>query len=250
MMAMMQAIGGVVILVLASQYLLGPLVVRTTAWHPARFNFTASAPGFEPLPETKKHAGTVRELEAMGFEFLHRSGVPGPARGLATFLRAPGDGAFVYVASLKSGTKSVEFVEFCHWYENNKLLVVNNSPEIPGIGSLPQQQMVRLPHLTDLAELYGAFRSIFLYLQSQGLRPVCLHESEILPSVDRVLNEEAEYFRALGYFYPARSDRFGLTLKGAALMTWRQCFPIKQIINHRDRRQSGELLMRAWGGAR
>lgn len=249
-MTIVQIFGAVLMLILASQYLIGPLVIRATASHPARFNFTAGAPGCEQLPESKSHAGMVRELQDMGFEFLQQTGVPGPATGLATFLYAPGDGAFVYVASLKAGLKSVKFVEFCHWYEDNKLLVVNNNPEILGVGRFPQRQMVRLPHLTDLAELYGAFRSIFLYGQSGGLKPICLQESDIMPSVDRLLNEEVEYFLARGFFHPANNEHVRLTFKGAVLMTWRQCFPIKQIIDYRDRQQSGELLMRAWGGLR
>lgn len=247
MLDILQTAGTLVLLVLGIQYLVGPLIVRATLWYPARFNLSAGAPGYERLPESAQHASWVAELEDLGFELLQQTGVPGSSVALASFLHAPGDGAFAYVASIKSGPKQVEYVEFAHWQAGGRLLVVNNCSELLGLGDYPPRRAVRLPQIQDLAELYGAFRAIFLYEKRAGHAPLRLHPGEITASMDRFLAEEGAYFHSEGYFQPPRDDRHRLTMKGALRMTWRQCFPVKQIINRRECRDAGRLLMRAWG---
>jgi len=133
-------------------------------------------------------------------------------------------------------------VEFTQMYSDGTLLNVNNTAVFGVYPEWEKKVAYRFPHVSDLVELLDVAERIIKTRNSKA-EPVAMVDGKEFEAVESHLNEELDRLIKLGW---VSSRLFGgerrLTMKGAVLMTWKMCWPIKFILNQRDVRRSMKVL--------
>jgi hypothetical protein len=180
-------------------------------------------------------------LESQGFVRLQSSGFQGAARARVTLFHHA-DGTVAYTASLESGGKRLEFCEFGAVFRDGDFLMVNNSSQILGLPEAGPRILYRLPQLESPLELHEAFLKLRDEQVRRGRTLLGIAPDRVAAVIDDYLNSESAWFAAAGYFRPSTPEQLRPTLKGALVLTWRQCFPVRQWIDHSGRRASIRAL--------
>lgn len=228
-------------LVMLVQYLVGPILVWMNYRHPARYRLSEGEPGVTPLDPTPAHSANCMALESLGFMRLQTSGLQGPTQARVTLFQHA-DGTIAYAASMQSGSMRLEYCEFAQSFHDGRYLVVNNSRQIMGLPEVGSRILYRLPQFDSPLELYAAWLQLLNKHIQQGRQPDHVAPDQVTRAIDDYMNAESARLTETGFFRASTPEQLRPTVKGALMLTWRQCFPVKQWIDYNDRAASKRAL--------
>ena len=136
-------------------------------------------------------------------------------------------------------------IEFTQLYKDGTLFGVNNN----GIfGVYPKWSIkdgYRYPSVNDYNQLLNIARKLIDRYKS-NCTPIELEPGSEFQIIESHLNDEVQHLIEIDWVSPRqRGDSYHLTIKGALLMTWKMCWPIKSFINKADIKRSESALRNA-----
>ncbi len=229
-----------------SQYILGPILAYfNLRREPATMNLKVFDPRQEQPPGyAREFFGQVYQgLEKSGFKITAfvRSEMSGNELILMLFHnRKQMDAAMA--CSLKSSELHNTYLEYCTEFENGFEICTNNSMVPLGtFAPKPGKNVYQYPTIENI-DLYRVHQEILKKYGPSSPKILPPDEKAVQYLVDG-LRKDNEYQVTAGYKnYDARSDTFSATIKGAVLMTWKLCFPIKQIRSQIRKSQFHKIL--------
>lgn len=229
-------------------YLLGPILVKATQKLPARPELRVIDPQEDLPPEVHElFGGAIATLGAQGFSemsFLLQEGhIAGQTVHMCTFAN-PRTNELAVATYIRQKEIRCPFVEYVTRFEDRSSVTTNNSTQVNPLAMLPHKRLVQLPGLADLRTLYAAHHAAVGEGARPRVRPAPAAgglKALVIESMIEVYDEQC----GVGYLYQdeaAAAYRF--TWKGALLMTWQLCWPVKGILESRTKARGEALLMR------
>ena len=234
-------------LLVSLQYLLGPIMVYINQKIPGRYRFdlmdseeflSARGPVFQLLHDQIQEQGFryvgSSELR-MSHSVIYFSIYYSYSRKLAcTLMTAHAD-----------HDNPVTQIEFTQMYSDGTLLNVNNNAVFGVYPEWDIKEAYRFPHVNDVSELLEMTEKI-IRIRKPKAEALAMVEGKEFETIENHLNDEMDRLVRLGWVSSRSHDNeHKLTLKGAVLMTWKMCWPIKFILNKFDARRSVNVLKNA-----
>ena len=129
--------------------------------------------------------------------------------------------------------KTVPYYEFTSKYSNNRVINVNNSPLL-GAYRNPDKNTYRYPKIKSIKELYDINRWVTGH-DKKAINPVGFDKDSAVEMLTEAFINELKLQQRFGYYsFNQDKARFLLTWKGAFIMTEKNVFPVKNILNRLD----------------
>lgn len=242
---------GVVIIVSAVPYVLGPILV----WFQQR---APADPHFEPF-DVARHAvpaelangieSTVTPLEQQGFrrvaDLFHASEVSTTPIRLALLTHEGAGLAAIAAAVWDTRPKAppgVTYVEFAVKFRDERAFSVHNSPQPEVYGRHPLKLTTRIPQVRDPARLWHISREL-LRRRYGSVSGATFDMSDPAGFLARAMVREYRQQVETGYFQLDEAAQvFRPTWRGAWIMTWRLLPPMSQVREWLTRRRAAALL--------
>ncbi len=221
---------------LASQFLLGPVLVYLNQKLPARYKFTLLA----SEPFLKERGDVFRELHAQiqdaGFRYVGSSELNMSHSSLyfSIYYSEERKLTCTLMTAHAAHQGPVTQIEFTQMYEDGTLFGVNNNGVFGVYPKWDVKEGYRFPHINDCSELLSITEKLIGQYKSNCV-PKPLVSGHEFQTIEDHLNEEVQHLIDTGWVSPTPFEgEYRLTIKGAILMTWKMCWPIKGIINRMD----------------
>lgn len=220
----------VLLVAVAAQYVIGPIVVLLT--YRAPDPITLPIIDWETFANAQppRFAAAHAAMLDLGFAPIAATGLRGVAEGLYELAGDTCSGSLMIA-------KSMTIFEFAQQYEDGSILCLTNSPLPSAYPRWTKKIYYRMPRVSSAKELFDAFTRLRNTQASATAARI--------PAAKRIANSEAFYrvetahlvdvgilSRSLG------SNGRRTTLWGACFMTWRLAWPSKAILNLLDQRRA------------
>jgi hypothetical protein len=235
----------IIVALLLTPMILGPVLVKFTHWVSANANISAVSPDMlDPNIRTFIDRAKM-EFEALGFRFVGYMTLADFMPGITSYFglftndadKTSGMAAFIRHAS----GRTVQYCEFSNKYSDGHVINVNNSPMMGGYKN-PNKSTYRYPKVDSIKKLY----EINNWVNSQDMKAAYrlgLVKGRELAMVCDHLNDEIRLQADYGYYFSDEShSRYRLTWKGAIIMTEKQVIPIKNILTFLDLRSARKAI--------
>ena len=216
---------------------LGPFAVKASHWVSGTFSIQAVPEDSLDL-EIRAFLEKARaEFEALQFEFIGYMTIsdymPNMSTWFALFIDEQGrTPAMAAVIRQKTG-KTLPYYEFTSRYSNGRVINVNNSPML-GSYRNPDKSTYRYPKINTVRQLYDIHRWVSSH-DKRAIDPVEFDRDRAAEVLTEALISELKLQQKFGYYaFNEDTARFQLTWKGAFVMTEKNVFPVKNILNQRD----------------
>jgi hypothetical protein len=222
-------------------FVMGPIRMRSRSWQSADPVYSLDDEGRLPLAARR----TAADLRALGFEdrgtWRHQGAAL--ATGRVILLEHPRnhDVARVNVVAVRTRVSVTLAFQTCFadetevWTANNRLL--SGFPPLPGV------TVVWLPELRDAAQLCHVHTQLADALGgARKRRGIGADPAAFLRDVST--RSLANWVRTGYYALDADRGVVRPTWKGAALITWRLCWPVKPLFRARRQRTTQQMLDR------
>ena len=133
-------------------------------------------------------------------------------------------------------------IEFTQIYEDGTLFGVNNNSIFGVYPKWSIKDGYRFPDINDFNELLCIANKLIKRYKHNCVLKALKNNSEF-QTIENHLNDEVQHLIEVGWVSPKQQNGcYHLTPKGAAIMTWKMCWPIKQFINKADIERSLSAL--------
>lgn len=216
---------------------LGPFVIKFTHWVSGNFSIK-TVPAESLDHEVRIFFEQARiEFESIKFEFVGymtlSDYMPNVSTCFALFMdQQSKTSAMAAVIRQKTG-KTLPYYEFTSKYSNGRVINVNNSPML-GSYRNPDKSTYRYPKVKAIKNLYDIHRWITGH-DKKATDPVGYDKDRAAEVLTEALINEVKLQQQFGYYSFYRDKaRFLFTWKGAFIMTEKNVFPVKNILNRLD----------------
>jgi len=224
---------------------LGPFVLKFTHWVSGNFSIkTVSAESLDH--EARVFLEKARgEIESINFEFVGymtlSDYMPNVSTCFALFMdHQSKTSAMAAVIRQKTG-KTLPYYEFTSRYSNGRVINVNNSPML-GSYRNPDKSSYRYPKIKSVKNLYDIHRWVTGH-DKKAIDPVGYDKDRAAEMLTEVLIDELKLQQQFGYYdFDQEKARFLFTWKGALIMTEKNVFPVKNILDHLDLRSAQKAI--------
>lgn len=224
---------------------IGPFVVKFTHWVTARVNVKlVSSESLDP--EVRTFIDTARtEFEALGFEFVGYmmlpDYVPGTSSYFGLFTNDQRKTSAMTAVIRHASGRTVRYYELTNKYANGRVININNSPMMGGYKN-PDKSSYRYPKIQSIKHLYE-INSWVIGHDRKATNPVGLVKGRELDMLTEALNNEIRLQSKYGYYFlDENKARYKLTWKGAFILTEKNAFPIKTILELLDLRSARRAI--------
>ncbi len=230
---------------LASQYLLGPLMVWWTNRVPAEYRFELIDPDQFLAERSDTFRQLHREILDSGFEYAGSSVLE--MSHCTTFFSLyydPYSSLFCTLSSIYSQPSNTTQIEFTRLYDDGSMVNVNNHPLFnifPGRGL---RRDYRFPRINSVPGLLAVAKTL---TGARGdARPISVSTQQVFSIMEEYLTAEMHGLISLGLLAGQASEgNRRMTFKGALFFTWKLCWPVKWILETKDRYRSSLALRKA-----
>jgi hypothetical protein len=215
-----------------------PIAVHSTFRFNAKCRLKLVAP--EELPQSV--AGhiipQIPQLTCIGFEFLGCYDCGELARHTHSYVgyfHNPRTNDFANVSVVLSQQYASSYLEFSTRFRDGSAIETNTNRVLPLTPGNPLTRIFRLPEIQDPESLYNFHRS-FIEKYAEDFLAVGEHKGQEISRLVRVLENYGPRHVALGYMQLSSDETsYGLTWKGACLMSWRALWPTSFLRSFRQK---------------
>ena len=234
-----------VMIFLCVQYVLGPIMVYFNQKLPTKYRFEI-LDSEEFLNERGSMFCALHEqILGSGFRYVGSSELNMSHSALYFSIYYSEELKLTCTLMTAHAAHNVPFtqIEFTQIYEDGTLFGVNNN----GIfGAYPKWSIkdgYRFPSINDFNKLLEITEKLIGRYKSD-CAPIALEAGTEFQIIENHLNDEVKHLIEIGWVSPKKSGKnYNLTVKGAVIMTWKMCWPIKMFINKADIKRS-EIALR------
>ncbi len=146
------------------------------------------------------------------------------------------------LSSIQSQPINSTQIEFTKIYNDGSVPNVSNGPVFSTYPVNDRKISFRFPDINDVDRLLGAAQKLAgSKVNTAG--ELTIERGLEFAAVESNLNEELSFLMSKGWVSKKSvGDKRSLTLKGALLMTWQLCWPVKLFLNSRDVKSSMKAL--------
>ena len=233
----------VALVLIAIPYVLGPVAVLIKQRFPERYAFTKLDSEKFFKDQTSKfmelHLGAIRA----GFTHLGCSEFSqGNVNANFSVYLDQVDRTFCLLSTFKSSLGETTQIEFTRVYEDTSVTNVNNNAMLNVYPRHWRKETYRLPEISDFTALLDAANRIFS-LRGGERSPINIGLEPGWGLVESHLNQELDSLVERGWVSGVvRDGERRPTIKGALLMTWKLCWPVKTLLNWVDVRNAKNAL--------
>lgn len=229
------------------QYLLGPIMVYINQKLPIKYRFKIlDRETF--LKERGSMFGALHEqILGSGFRYVGSSELNMSHSALYFSIYYSEDLRLTCTLMTAHAAHNAPFtqIEFTQIYEDGTLFGVNNN----GIfGAYPKWSIkdgYRFPSVNDFNRLLSITHKL-ISRYKRDCFPIALEPGSEFQTIENHLNDEVQHLIEIGWVSPKQhGESYHLSIKGAVLMTWKMCWPIKVFINKADVKRSEAALRNA-----
>lgn len=237
-----------VLMLYASQFLIGPIVIYLYTRQSANPQFTTFDPVNPPLRLPPSYMKSLSVLESLGFQpvaHLFGGTLATNLRAVITLYVNRMEREFATVVHMMCEVPPVTrvlhtYTEFCTEFDDGHEVNTSNSSQAALFTVVPEKQIFRLPHLTNLQHLYEVHRN--MTSQRWGAnRRLALPGQEVAELIDgmkRDLAREAAFGRMA---LDASGEWYRPTMRGAIYSTFILTWPIGMLRRTLQRRRGVRL---------
>lgn len=247
------ALAIVIVAKVAAPLVLGPLLIKSNHTQSAAPVFRELDPNTEDVPpEARAHfeAG-IPGLTALGFApvaCMEMTGYTQKAVACFTLFENPSNRdlamltAFYVDLNGRRRFRSAH-AEFVAAFADGRNVTTSNTSELSATPRNPRKKKYPFPMLKDLARLWRAHQAL-ASREAPGERKPPPKPGEAGRMLTEGIAQEHEFYVSAGYlFFDPAAQAFRPTWKGACLMTWRLCWPFKEMRRAQALRQAQALLL-------
>lgn len=133
-------------------------------------------------------------------------------------------------------------IEFTQMYSNGSVLNVNNTPLFDIYPPTDRKLSFRFPDINNFNQLLKIALKL-IKCEKRGEERTTLERGKEFATIEDHLNNELRYLIKKGWVSDkVKNKQRKPSITGAILITWKLCWPIKQILNHLDTTRSKEAL--------
>lgn len=239
-MTFVYVLAGLVLGCVLLPYVLGPILVKATHTQAAWAVFRDLEAADENLPGDAKayFEASMTPLLELGFTPLACMEMSGYVKNVIVYFAIFEHAQFhdyamldAFYLTIPNGEckKRSTHTEFISLLSKEQSLTTNNSSELAATPPVPNREKYFFRKVSDPKQLYRVHRELVRRSFSGERMPLPVWERD-----GRVIQEsiarEHEFLVQMGYLQlDEMAQRYRLTWKGAILMTWRLCWPIKDV---------------------
>ncbi|MET0027012.1 MAG: hypothetical protein ABW101_05195 [Candidatus Thiodiazotropha sp.] len=232
---------------LVFQYLVGPILVYFNQKLPEsyRFKLLESEPFLEQRGRVFQQLH--QEICESGFRYVGSSEMHMSHSALyfSVYYSEPRKLSVLLMTAHAENTTPFTQIEFVQLYRDGSLLSVSNNGLFSVYPEWDIKQMYRFPQVNDFTELLQITDRLIGKYKTKSVAEA-LPQGEEFSIIEAHLNDEMAHLVEIGWVSPVvRDHERGLTFKGAVLMTWKMCWPVKILINKIDVNRSLSALENA-----
>lgn len=235
---------GILVIYFSVQYVVGPVMVYINQRLPIKYKFVLLDPTTFLSERDEVFRSLHEEIINNGFRYV----------GSAEMLQSHSSMYFsIYYSDEKKITSTLVTaevahnptttqIEFTQIYDDGTLLSVNNNSVIGVYPEWKIKEAYRFSNVNDFTGLLAIADKI-ISVRKRHQIAVPMEEGKEFETIEQHLNEELKRLIHLGWVSSKLTENgYNLTPKGAVLMTWKMCWPIKSIISAIDSYKSKKVL--------
>lgn len=228
---------------LPAQFILAPLLVYRSQRLPARYCFEMIDPESFLSDRTPTFVELHRKLLEHQFEHIGSSSFMMSQVRMYFSIYNQSDLKLACVLSTAySEPMNSTQIEFTQLYADGSVMNISNNPLFEIYPPHPRKLNFRFPDSNDFDQLLDAAQRL-IASQKPGIQHIGLEPGHEIETIERYLNEELDALVQTGWVSSrvAQGQR-RLTFKGATLMTWKLCWPIKGLLDRADAARARRAL--------
>ncbi|MCP4401511.1 MAG: hypothetical protein GY801_29965 [bacterium] len=230
-----------------AQYLLGPIMVYFNQKLPIKYRFNI----LDSETFLKERGSMFRALHeqilSSGFRYVDSSELKMSHSALYFSIYYSEELKLTCTLMTAHATHNAPFtqIEFTQIYDNGTLFGVNNNAVFGAYPKWSIKDGYRFPSINDFNKLLIITHKLISRYKSD-CSPVALEPGSEFQTIENHLNDEVQHLIKIGWVSPKQHGQsYHLTIKGAVIMTWKMCWPIKGFLNNADVKRSETALRNA-----
>ena len=129
--------------------------------------------------------------------------------------------------------KSIQ-IEFTQMYKDESVMNISNNPIFEVYPKNDKKLCFRFPHINDFDQLLHTAKILTSAIGSKKT-PVSFERGCEFATIESLLTKELDFLVSKGFISSKiENEERRLTPKGAILMTWKLCWPVKLLFNYKD----------------
>lgn len=234
------------LIVVAVQYVVGPILVLKSQRYPVEYSFRLFNSDEFLNERTETFMKIHKELLGEGFEYLGSSELISSHSSMYFSIYNNFDLKLACTLSTAHSqpTNSTQ-IEFTQMYSDGSVLNVNDNPIIDIYPRNEKKLSFRFPRINSVNDLLNVSRKLINAYKVTDEK-ITFERGEEFSIIETHLNNELQSLISRGWVskYVNKNERM-LTLKGAILMTWKLCWPVKNILENKEVSFSARALNNA-----
>lgn len=235
-------IGKLLLFFIGAQYVVGPILVWRSQKFPQAYRFDELGPRKMEAESSIAYKKLHQKIIATGFEYIGSSELKmSQSKTLFSLFYNAETTLSCTLSSVFSQPASSTQVEFTQMYEDGSLTNVNNNPLFHIYPKWDKKTVYRFPKLNSISGLLKAANT--LRGKTETAKRAGYEKDRMFEIVEKHLNKELDRLVELEWVSSrVEGGERSLTIKGAILMTWQLCWPVKVILGTLDERRSVKAL--------
>jgi hypothetical protein len=230
---------------LGIQYALGPILVWWSQKMPEayRFNKLDSSKFLSERSDT--FLNLHKEILSRGFEYVGSSEMKASNSSMYFSIYYNIETKLCCtLSSAHSKPSNTTQMEFTQLFADGSLININNNPLFHVYPEWDKKKCYRFPNINSFTELLDVSRKLinsYGSAEKTGFTP-----GEEFSVIESHLTDELLRLVSLGWVSKkVFNGERRLTVKGAILLTWQLCWPIKKVMSNKDEKLSNRALQNA-----
>ena len=236
----------IILILLVSPYVVGTILVFFSQRFPNKYNFKILDSDDFLSERSETFCVLHEEIQKFGFECLGSSElIQSNSSMYFSFYNDLDLKIACTLSTAHSKPVNSTQIEFTQMYEDGSVLNVNNNSVISVFPPNKRKLSYRFPEINDIKQLLDATKRLVDKNDTIKKR-VTFEPGAEISTIEACLDEEVETLIAMGWVSEkTKNNEHRLTIKGAALMTWKLCWPVKKVLERKEESFSRSALNNA-----
>jgi hypothetical protein len=225
----------IILILLASQYVVGPILVFFLQKFPNKYHFKILDSKDFLSERSETFCLLHDEIQKHGFECIGSSElIHSNSSMYFSFYNNLDLKLVCTLSTAHSKPVNSTQIEFTQMYEDGLVLNVSNISLISVFPSNKRKLGYRFPEMNDIKQLLDTTKRLVDKNETIKKR-VTFEPGAEISTIEAHLDEEVQTLIAKGWVSEKLvNDEHRLTIKGAALMTWKLCWPVKKVLERNE----------------
>ncbi|MDC0660922.1 hypothetical protein [Marinobacter sp. SS21] len=233
----------VIVAFILAQFIIGPILVYMSQKMPEAFRFKLLDQDDFLSERTETFKSLHETIINQGFEYIGSSEINQSHSNMyfSIYNNYELEIACTLSTAHSAAQESTQ-IEFTQMYSDGTVVNINNNPIINVYPKSFQKLCFRFPDVNDFGQLLDIAMKLISAHKTEA-KKVTFDRGHEFPTIEDHLTDELKLLISKGWVSSKVNNEFRkLTIKGAILMTWQLCWPVKLWFISRDLSQSKRAL--------